>query len=148
VPVAGQEPVSVRVEHASRRRSQRWPGVQRRPDDPERPSPSRPALRGAMLRLAVVGVGVRGRKWARVVAESPSATAVAYVDRDLEGLQQWIRDVGHTAVPCFEHLDRALAATRPDALVIATPPAAHYGHVMAGLERGIPVLVEKPLSDE
>lgn len=74
-----------------------------------------------MLQLALVGLGVRGREGARVVREETRVTA-AYVDLDLQALHEWVEDVGDEAVPCFEHLDRTLAATQRDGLIVAMPP--------------------------
>ncbi len=38
--------------------------------------------------------------------------------------------------------------TRPDAVIVATPPSSHHALVSDALDRGIHVLCEKPLSDE
>ena len=35
--------------------------------------------------MALIGVGIRGQKWARVIRESSDARAAAYVDKIIKG---------------------------------------------------------------
>ncbi len=75
------------------------------------------------LHLALVGRGAWGSRIARTVRASEEAVLAATAGRD------WERLLGQTI----------------DGAVIATPPAAHLPVATRFIERGIPVLVEKPL---
>jgi predicted dehydrogenase/nucleoside-diphosphate-sugar epimerase len=46
----------------------------------------------------------------------------------------------------FESLDQAFAETSPQAVVIATPPSTHLRLARTCLERGLAVMIEKPLA--
>ncbi len=101
-----------------------------------------------MLRVAQVGLGMRGKQWAQVVRENAGTQAVAYVDLNLNAVKQWVQEGGGEETACFGDLAEALDTTTPDVLLVATPPEGHYEQIMLALERGIPVLAEKPLTEE
>jgi len=100
-------------------------------------------------RTLLVGAGVRGRVWARVIAESPGATLACVVDRD-EARARRARD--DSAPGALVHRALASALADPDidaeAVVIATPPATHHGLVSRALAHRLHVLCEKPLSED
>lgn len=50
-------------------------------------------------------------------------------------------------VRCFADPVAMLEATKPEGAIIATPNALHLAHVQACAERGVALLVEKPLAD-
>ena len=100
-----------------------------------------------MIRIAQVGVGVRGKQWARVIREEPNAAVVAYVDLRFPALKQEMAEFGE-AVPCFNDLAQALDETKPDAVLLATPPEGHREQAMMAFERGMHALVEKPLTED
>ena len=100
-----------------------------------------------MIRIVLVGVGVRGRQWARVIREEADAETVAYVDRRFPDLNtEGLFDP--QGVPCFTSLPVALDATAPDAMVLATPPEVHHEQIMLAFRRGMHVLAEKPLAED
>lgn len=51
---------------------------------------------------------------------------------------------GLGAGPAFRTIEELLERTRPDVLVIATPPALHHQHCLQGLAAGAHLLCEKP----
>jgi predicted dehydrogenase len=95
------------------------------------------------VNVAVIGVGVMGSPHARQVASLEDARLVAVCDVDRERAQDFARQLG--TEPYFDHRD-LLDNARPDAVIIATPHFAHTPLSIACLERGIHVLVEKPLA--
>lgn len=101
-----------------------------------------------MIRIVQAGLGVRGEQWVRVVRDNPEVMTVAYVARRLDVLKKKVSELGDDHVPCFDNLAQALDETKPDALLLVTPPEGHYEQVMKAFERGIPVLVEKPLTED
>ena len=95
---------------------------------------------GRRVRIGLVGLGVRGRQWAAVFPLVPEAELAAVIE---------IRPgVGVPGVPIFESLAGALRAVTLDAVVIATPPAAHRAGLETAAGHGLAVLCEKPLSEE
>src|SRR5262245_5998470 len=94
------------------------------------------------IRIAVVGMGCRGRDWVREVeAARPAFELVACVDVDGGALQ---RVSGICASQFFTRLEEALDSSACDAVIIATPAETHAAACEAALERKLAVLVEKP----
>jgi UDP-N-acetylglucosamine 3-dehydrogenase len=93
------------------------------------------------LRIAVIGVGMMGRLHLRVATESEGTRVVAVVDAnpDAERLA-WLAHADW--LQTIEELgDVAL-----DAAIVAVPTADHARLATLLLERGVPVLVEKPIA--
>lgn len=93
------------------------------------------------LRLAVIGTGALGRHHARILAAQPDIELTAVVDKSAENGNRVAEACGtRWASDPAEVLDLV------DAAVIAVPTRAHRPVAEQFLERGIPVLVEKPLA--
>ena len=94
-----------------------------------------------------VGLGPHGRSWAaRVVPSIKEVELVAYVDTDRDALNTLREMTAATAEMCFETLDEAVAATRPEAALVTTALPGHVPVIEAALEAGLHVLVEKPFA--
>ena len=93
------------------------------------------------LRMAVIGVGALGRHHARILAELPDVALVGVVDIN----ETRAREVGATvnAPWCTSAAD---VLDRVDAVTIAVPTESHVSASLPFLQRGIGVLVEKPLA--
>jgi predicted dehydrogenase len=94
------------------------------------------------IRVAVVGAGNWGRNHVRTLAALPEAQLVAVCDAAASRRDAVRRQ--YPAVHTTDNVGEALAMA--DAAVIATPAASHPEHARAAIERGIPVLVEKPFA--
>jgi predicted dehydrogenase len=93
------------------------------------------------LRMGVVGVGALGRHHARILSEMDGVQLVAVADVRRQIVEPIAAQYGCTALRDYsEMLDRV------DAAVVAVPTFAHLTVARSFLERGIPVLVEKPLA--
>ena len=97
----------------------------------------------APLRVALAGLGSMGRNHLRVIAAHPECRLVAVGDPDPEMLGAATRQTG--AAGWGDPIAMANEA-EIDALVIAAPTTAHVALALAAIERGIPILVEKPLA--
>lgn len=93
------------------------------------------------VRIAVVGVGHVGRHHVRLLAATPGVAQVAAVDRDLARARAAAEPVGCEALADAGDLDG-----RVDAVVVAVPTVDHLAVARPFLERGVHVLVEKPMA--
>jgi predicted dehydrogenase len=99
------------------------------------------------VRILMVGMGAWGRHWARfVLPQVPEAELAGCVDSDRRALELATGQAGVPAERCFTSLERALAATDPEAVVAATSLPGHVPVARAALEAGTHVLVEKPFA--
>ena len=95
----------------------------------------------ARLRVAVVGVGHVGRHHARILASLPDVELVAVVDTDAERAAEAAAATGAVAEGDARSVDG-----RVDAVSVAVPTDVHLAVARPLLERGIAVLVEKPMA--
>lgn len=93
------------------------------------------------IRAAVVGLGWMGHDHARVLAAHPEVELVAVVDRTPERAAQVAAETGARAAG-----DLAPLLGSIDAVSVCTPDAAHEALVIAALDAGASVLVEKPMA--
>ena len=93
------------------------------------------------VRTAVIGVGYLGRFHAQKYAQLPAADLVAVVDASAEQRDRVAAETGCRAVPDYRDI-----LGEVDAVSIATPTPLHYPIARECLERGIHVLVEKPIT--
>ena len=93
------------------------------------------------LRLAVVGVGHLGRHHARLLSSMEGVQLSAVVDIVEARAREVAAAHSTSALTDF----RALLG-KIDAVVVAVPTAIHADLAVPFLERGTPVLVEKPMS--
>jgi predicted dehydrogenase len=95
------------------------------------------------LRVGVIGVGVMGSHHARVYDELPGARLVAVADADETRLAG---DRWGASVRAYEDYRTMLAEESLDAVSIVVPTRLHLEVALACIERGVPLLVEKPLA--
>lgn len=87
------------------------------------------------MRLAVVGAGQFGRRHLETIRNEPQCELVA------------VADPAYTGEKAFADYRRMLDEVKPDGVIIATPNALHVEVGLACVERGVPMLVEKPIAD-
>lgn len=93
------------------------------------------------LRMAVVGVGHLGRHHARLLAAMSGVELVAVADLDPARAGDVAAAAGTIAVNDWQALPPDL-----DAVTIAVPTEAHLPVALGLIDRGVHVLVEKPLA--
>jgi predicted dehydrogenase len=94
------------------------------------------------VRTAVIGVGYLGRFHAQKYAALPESKLVAVVDADPSTRERVAAEVGCRAAGDFREI-----LGEVDAVSIATPTPLHHAIARECLERGIHVLVEKPITE-
>ncbi|HXE80871.1 MAG TPA: Gfo/Idh/MocA family oxidoreductase [Vicinamibacterales bacterium] len=93
------------------------------------------------LRVAVVGVGHLGRHHARILADLPGARLVGVVDIDADRAREVAAQCRTAVLSDIQALPGLV-----DAVTVAVPTESHAAVAEPLLERGIPVLVEKPIA--
>src|SRR5690554_2050742 len=93
--------------------------------------------------VGIVGAGFMGSLHARAVAALPYARVAGVVDVDASRGQELAARVGGRFYPT---LDQMLDDATLDAVIVATPEDQHREPVVRAAGRGLPVMVEKPLS--
>jgi NADH dehydrogenase len=99
---------------------------------------------GRILKIAVVGLGKMGLFHSALLRTIAGVRLVAAADTN-RGREASMRSMGIN-VPFFQSLEELLNERSPEAVLICTPTFAHYEDVKLCLERGVNVLVEKPLA--
>jgi predicted dehydrogenase len=97
-----------------------------------------------MRRFAVVGCGYWGPNLIRNISKLEGARLVAVADIDeakLKGIQRL-----YPGTRAYTSADELFLAGDLDALVIATPVSTHCALAKLALERGLDVLIEKPMT--
>ena len=96
-----------------------------------------------VIRVGVVGVGVMGQLFARLLTELPNA--------GLCGVADMMRDKADTvgerfSVPAFSSAQDLLRNVEVDAVIIATDESQHMEPAREAARAGKPILLEKPLA--
>ncbi len=98
---------------------------------------------GKELRIAIVGAGAIAKAYAAAIAESRSATLSAVADCVPEAAKALAAPAGARAFGSHGELaDSGLC----DAVIVTTPPVTHAPIAIDLMNRGLPVLCEKPIS--
>jgi predicted dehydrogenase len=95
------------------------------------------------LRLGLVGLGSMGRNHLRVISSHPDTVLAAVADPAAEALEA---ATSQTGAQGFEDPLAMIQRAELDGVVIAAPTTNHPALALAAIERGLPVLVEKPLA--
>lgn len=95
------------------------------------------------VKVGVIGVGHLGMHHARVYTEILGSRLVGVMDTNEERAHTIAGSLG---VPAYTDLETFLNEKRPDAVSIVVPTQYHFEVAKKIMERGIHVLVEKPVT--
>mgnify|MGYP001792021342 CR=1 FL=1 len=95
------------------------------------------------IKFAVIGCGHIGKRHAAMISNNPDCELIALVDsKDASALA-----INEYKVPFFSSIDELLKSGLSfDVLCVATPNGLHEEHVLAGLQKGKHVVIEKPMA--
>jgi predicted dehydrogenase len=96
-----------------------------------------------VVRIAVAGAGLIGKRHIEEVDASDSAVLASIVDPGPTG-PELAQIYG---VPCYPSLAELFAKDKPDGIILATPNQMHVTGGLECVDAGVPVLVEKPIGD-
>lgn len=98
-----------------------------------------------MTRVALIGLGAMGRNHLRVLSDLDGAELVAVCDQDAGAVE--VAAHKH-AIAGYLSWDEMLHSETLDAAIVAVPTRFHLEAALACLERGLHVLVEKPIATD
>jgi predicted dehydrogenase len=99
----------------------------------------------AVLRAAVIGLGMMGANHARVLNELPGVDLVGVADPVPDAVAR--ATSGRTARG-YADATELLATERPDLVIVAVPTSLHLPATLEALSAGAHVLVEKPIAPD
>ncbi len=105
---------------------------------------------GEKMRLALIGTGVRGcsmfgRDVMRVYKDQVEFVGLS--DKN-EGRLRYGKEFIGADCPLFADADEMLAKTKPDVLIVTTMDSTHHEFIIKGLNAGINVISEKPMTTD
>lgn len=100
---------------------------------------------GQKIKLGVIGAGsFTSRRHIPVIINSPDAELVALCRRNEEMLRRMADHFGCNKI--FTDYRQMLNEMEMDGVLVTTPHALHYEHARAALEKGLHVMIEKPMT--
>lgn len=96
------------------------------------------------LQLLLSGPGLIGHKHAQLIKEMPGATLVAVVAPASNENVAFAEKYGASL---YSDIDKALDNEHIDGVIISSPNEFHYAQALSCIKRHIPVLVEKPITE-
>lgn len=97
----------------------------------------------APLRAGVIGLGAMGRHHVRVYGDLPNVELVAVADVSDAAVQ---REASRHRVSGYTDIEQMLDTQKLDFVSIVVPTSMHHAVALQAIERGIHVLVEKPIA--
>jgi predicted dehydrogenase len=97
-----------------------------------------------MLQVGLIGLGVHGRRYAKHLAEGVSGVRLVAVCRRHRA--EVDRAASELKVTGYDDPEALLDDPEVHAVLIVTPPPSHLSLAALAIERGKPVLLEKPLT--
>lgn len=95
------------------------------------------------VRIAIIGAGLIGRTHINVIRQEWRCEVAAIAD-PLPAAAAYTSEQG---IPYFADYAEMLDQVKPDGAIVATPNALHVPAAIACAERGVPMLVEKPVAE-
>jgi predicted dehydrogenase len=97
------------------------------------------------LPLIVAGLGGISHDWLAAVAESPDWELAAVCDPDPDSRARFLGSWERPAPATFSDLEEALCSAPGTPVLLLTPPAGRFAAARLCLQRGHPLLTEKPM---
>ncbi len=99
-----------------------------------------------MKKIIISGLGLIGHKHADIIAKRHDCRVFAVINQVDSPTLAFSARTG-AKIYNFSEFESCLDTECPDGVVISSPNMAHFDQAAACIRRGIPVLVEKPLTD-
>ena len=102
-------------------------------------------MSNSKLNIVVVGAGGMGSNHSRAVANGLQTQLAGIVDFDTDKAKSLAKRFESRS---FSSLNEVIDQEKVDGVVVATTTASHLAIAREVIDRGIPLLVEKPITDE
>jgi predicted dehydrogenase len=96
-----------------------------------------------VMRIGVAGAGLIGRKHIELIEASPDRVVAGIADPSAEAKALAATHL----IPWYPELRDLLERERPDGMIVASPNSMHLAMALDCVERGVPALVKKPVTD-
>ncbi len=96
------------------------------------------------LKIGLIGCGVMGKQHAGYILDYDEC-AIAAVADPFPAAKEFARRIG---APYYEDHLKMMSEAKPDAVIISTPNKMHVPQALDAVKLGIPMLIEKPISDD
>ena len=95
------------------------------------------------INISIVGTGLMGLQHIKAIQKAKKANLHSIVDisNNAKNLSKKYK------IPLYSNLSELLNSEKLDAVIVATPNQLHEKHTLSFLKNKIPVLLEKPISD-
>ena len=95
------------------------------------------------INISIVGTGLMGLQHIKAISKSKKANLHSIVDitNNAKSLSKKYK------IPLYSNVNKLLKSKNLDAVIVATPNQLHEKHTVSFLKNKIPVLLEKPISD-
>src|SRR6266404_8882278 len=97
----------------------------------------------ALMRTGIAGAGLIGRKHIELIEASRDCVLAGIADPSLDAKAF----AEARSIPWYPDYRALLDGARPDGLIVASPNEMHLSMTLDCVERGVPALVEKPVTD-
>jgi predicted dehydrogenase len=94
------------------------------------------------IRVGVIGIGVMGKLYSRIVSELPYTELCGVADIHFDKAEETAKRYDARA---FRDSRELIRETSPDAVIISTPEDQHVEPVRHAAQTGIPIFLEKPI---
>ncbi len=98
----------------------------------------------SQVRIGVIGAGLIGRKHIEVLRSGDKAYKLAGVADPSPEAQAEAQELGYQ---CYASVGELLDKAKPDGAVVAVPNQMHVETGLQCIERGVAILIEKPVAD-
>jgi predicted dehydrogenase len=95
------------------------------------------------INISIVGTGLMGLQHIKAISKSKKAKlhSIVEISKNAKNLSKKFK------VPLYSSVEEVFKSKNLNAVIIATPNQLHEKHTLSFLKRKIPVLLEKPISD-
>ena len=95
------------------------------------------------INISIIGTGLMGLQHIKAISKSKKAKLHSIVD-----ISKYATNLSKKfKIPLYVSVDEVLKSKKLDAVIVATPNQLHKSHTIFFLKHKIPVLLEKPISD-
>ena len=95
------------------------------------------------INISIVGTGLMGLQHIKAISKSKKANLHSIVDIS-DNAKKLSNEY---KIPLYSDVSSLLKSNKLDAVIVATPNQLHEKHTISFLKKKIPVLLEKPISD-